>query len=598
MTQLINAFYNITTHRESPINVTKVPLGATAFIWLFTCFILLLKPSPLHAQSVSGVDPYDNRLIESVSYRVTNPSLDSATNSRVQSSVQEKLELFPGRRFSKEALDFRLAQVRRVRDVANVGYDISFGRRGGLNILVNIALGEQSSAEGRGMAFGDEFPVLYEKDGTYLRLKLDLFGLYYANDNAWYGRPEEMLAGNPLAQGTPSGKGYEDWLEAYVHYGIYGITPITENVYLFGGLSAITSGSIGQELFTDETRSHTGVEDAYAGIVGGDTDEVGNRYSYRVTVGRERFTLANGFLFVNTASSGEERAALQANARWAADELVLARFRYNAAMLEFFYLDPDELPIVDSETTYSGVNLEVQPSDNTKFGVTYVSSPKSTFNYFSPTGGIAGTREGLEVYDARFQYAQKGFGGAGWFMGAEYAQQKNRNFDMDARAGWVELGYSFQDLKWSPTISYRWASFSGDDPDTPEFERWDPLLSGGTGEQWVQGANHFKVVQDSNVIAHRVQMRFRPSPKIELVPQFWAFSAEQLNTIGGNPALTFLDDDEYGFEANLTAKWFVSRQMYVHGHVAYTEPGDGTKLALNNDADDWLSIMLFVRYAF
>ena len=51
------------------------------------------------------------------------------------------------------------------------------------------------------------------------------------------------------------------------------------------------------------------------------------------------------------------------------------------------------------------------------------------------------------------------------------------------------------------------ARFTGDDPGTDTYERWDPMLSGGTGEQWVQGASHFKVVQDSNVIAHRVQAR-------------------------------------------------------------------------------------------
>ncbi len=34
-----------------------------------------------------------------------------------------------------------------------------------------------------------------------------------------------MLAGNPLVKGTPAGSGYSDWVEGYVHYGLYGITP-------------------------------------------------------------------------------------------------------------------------------------------------------------------------------------------------------------------------------------------------------------------------------------------------------------------------------------------------------------------------------------
>ena len=98
-----------------------------------------------------------------------------------------------------------------------------------------------------------------------------------------------------------------------------------------------------------------------------------------------------------------------------------------------------------------------------------------------------------------------------------------------------------------PPLSYRLSYFSGDDPDTETYERWDPLLSGGNGEQWVQGANHFKVVQDSNVIAQRLQASLRPLPTVELVPQFWLFKADSRNNIGGNPALTFLSDDDYGY---------------------------------------------------
>ena len=110
------------------------------------------------------------------------------------------------------------------------------------------------------------------------------------------------------------------------------------------------------------------------------------------------------------------------------------------------------------------------------------------------------------------------------------------------------------------------------------------------------------MVQDSNVIAHRVQVRFRPLPQVELVPQLWLFQAEQQNNIGGNPALSTLTSSIYGYEANMTMKWFASRNWYVHGHVAYTIPGEATRDALDanplgGDAQDWLSVMLFARYA-
>jgi hypothetical protein len=168
---------------------------------------------------------------------------------------------------------------------------------------------------------------------------------------------------------------------------------------------------------------------------------------------------------------------------------------------------------------------------------------------------------------------------------------------MFATAGYGEIGYSFADTTWAPAISYRLSYFSGDDPDTETYERWDPLYSGGNGEQWVQGANHFKIVQDSNVIAHRVQGRFRPLPNVEVVPQLWLFQADSLNNIGGNPALSTLSAKTYGYEINTTVKWFASRNWYVHGHVAYTIPGEAAQDALDDKAEDWFSVMLFVRYA-
>ena len=487
-------------------------------------------------------------------------------------------------------------------DVGDISYDLSFGSRGGLDLTINVTLADAAQTRrGRGILLtgnASDAPVLYDRNGTFLRFRLDGLALTYANNNAWYGRPDAMLAGNPLVVGKPAGKGYRQWVEGYVQYGLSGITPLTPDLYAYGSVNVITSVSAGRELFTNKTREHTGVEDAYFGLVGGTTTASGNRQSFNIAVGRQRYTLANGFLIANTAANGESRAALQANARWAADMLVLGQFRHNTTKLELFYLDPDELPKIDTHSRFAGVNLEFSPLTGLDVGISYVGVPRSSFAYYGPDGTQIGTRKGLQVYDARFNYTLNPADQAGPFFGAEYAIQRNSHFKMDARAGWVEVGYSFPQASWSPTVSYRLARFSGDDPDTATYERWDQTLSGGTGEQWVQGANHFKIVQDSNVIAHRLQARFRPSPKFEVVPQMWAFRADSETNIGGNPALSALRSKTYGYELNVTGKWFVNRNTYVHGHIAYTLPGKAARTALDNNTSPWLSTMLFVRYAF
>jgi hypothetical protein len=558
-------------------------------------------PDGALAQGYGASEGFLSLSVETITITITNPSAEQAYNDKITDTFRRSLGVYPGGQFREDYAAFAIARARRNPDIADITYSYSLGRGGGLDVQFSITLAKGARIDsGRGYLITNnaaDLPVLYDRDGTYVRARFEALSLYYANNNAWYGDPGLMLAGNPLVKGSPAGEGYDDWLEGYLHYGLYGITPLSDSFYVYGGVSGLSTGSYGQELFTDETRGYTYVEDAYAGFITGQTDGKGNRLAFNFSAGRQRFTLANAFLIANTAANGDERAALQANARWSSDFLGLMQVAYNDTKFEAFYLDPDELPLLDSGSKYVGVNLETRPMDGLFVGGSYIHVPESSASYFGPLGAPIGTREGLNVFDVRFTYSPNPPNMPGPFFGAEAALQTHSEIDMEAKAGYAEAGYRFTDLPWSPTVSYRLSYFSGDDPDTDTYERWDPMLSGGTGEQWVQGANHFKVVQDSNVIAHRLQASFRPLPMVELVPQFWIFHADSKTNVGGNPALTFMSDSEYGYEANITAKWFASRNWYVHGHLAYTVPGEAVEDALGPDAKDWFSAMLFVRYA-
>jgi hypothetical protein len=574
---------------------TRLLAGLSAF-----CCLLLSLTLPAAAQGVAGTE--DGLRVEAVRITITNPGPDAAENQRIEDQVRRTLSLFPGERFSRESFDFMLSRARRAAPLSGADYSLDFGPSGGLVVNVSMTLQDGAAgAEAKGMLGtkrGSDFPLVYDANGTFVKMKLELFGLHYSNTNAWYGRPDLMLAGNPLVVGSPSGKGYEDWIEAYLHLGVYGLTPVSEKTYVYGSLSAMLTASDGQELFTDETRSYFGVEEAYIGFLTGNTTEQGNRWVLNANYGRQRFTLADGFLIANTAANGNERAALQANARWAADALALVQYRYNETKVELFHVDPDELPILDSKTRINGINLENASLPGLTLAASHLRIPQSNTNYFLPDGRQLG-REGLRVYDMRARWQPKPAGMAGPFIAGEYAWQTNENFPMRATAYFGEVGYAFAKARWTPTVSYRYSSFSGDDASTPDrYERWDPLLSGGNGEQWVQGINHFKVVQIGNVEAQRFQLRLRPNPKIELVPQVWLFKADSTLNLGGNPALSFLSDTDYGHELNITAKYFWSRHLYLHGHIAVTFPGDAVEDALDGSAEKWWSTMFFARYAF
>lgn len=541
--------------------------------------------------------------IERVDVVLTNPSPDPAVNARVTDLVRRNLRLFPSDRFSRNTAEIGLAQARRVGPIDETTLSVAPGSGGALVLTVEVKLRAASTnASERGALItgnATDLPVLFDRGGTLLTTKLEALPMIYSNANAWYGRPQEFLAGNPLVAGEPAGRHTTGWAEGFLHAGVYGMTPLSDATFAYGGLSGILSASSGRELFTDETRKHFGAEDAYVGLVGGQTSEQGQRLVWNVSMGRKRFAIGDGFLIANTASNGSTRGALQSNPRWAADMLVLGQVRYNKSLVEAFYIDPDELPVVDSKTKIAGLNVETSPVPGLDVGATYLKVLDSTFGYFAtkPPPGTSMGRDGLSVFDARARWQP---GHSGVHVAAEAALQRNDRFAMRATGVSAELGYKFSEATWRPEVSYRLAKFSGDDGSTERFERWDPLLSGGNGEQWVQGINHFKIFQNSNLVAHRLQFRLRPSPRFELVPQIWVFQADSTTNLGGNPALSFLGGKRLGHEANITGKWFISKSVFVQGHLAATFPGSGVRNApgVSGNLHPWLSAMVFVRVAF
>jgi hypothetical protein len=568
-----------------------------ALLIVFISAYAVCSPNVL-GQTPGGIEEFGR--IERVNVEVENPSSDSELDERLIDRIRTGLGLYPGDSFSRTTAEFNLNRARRGTQITKTEIKLSPGPTGGVSVTVLVTLGPAASEdEGRGALitrkFGD-LPVLYDKDGTFVRMTLEGIAMYYGNDNAWYGQPRPLLSGNPLVRGQPAGAGYTNWTEGFVHAGISGITPLTDNLYTYGSFSSIYSGSIGQELFTDESRGYIGVEDAFVGIVGGETSREGDRFVFNASGGRQRFGVGDGFLIANTASNGDNRGALQSNPRWAADTLILGQAKYNNTKIETFYLDPDELPVVDSKTVIAGVNFETRTQRGVEVGAMFLYVPTSNFSYFTTTDVFS--REGLQVYDGRMRW-QPNPSAAGPFVASEAAVERHDQIDMFALGWSTETGYAFADkFSWSPTVSYRYASFSGDDSSTSRFERWDPLLSGDNGERWVQGINHFKILQNSNLLTHRVQMRLRPSPKVELVPQLWFFSADETTNLGGNPAFSLLNGTYLGSETNLTLKWFISPRVMLQTHVAATFPSGAAESTVGMDLDPWFSTMAFLRASF
>jgi hypothetical protein len=99
---------------------------------------------------------------------------------------------------------------------------------------------------------------------------------------------------------------------------------------------------------------------------------------------------------------------------------------------------------------------------------------------------------------------------------------------MTAYALYGEAGYRFVTLPLVPAISYAYASFSGDNPSTAQYERFDPLYYGNGLDNWWFGASSSYTFLNSNVDYHRVTLQLVVSQQDFVKVQYIRALADQL----------------------------------------------------------------------
>nr|WP_324258349.1 alginate export family protein [Cellvibrio fontiphilus] len=574
--------------------VKMVSLRWRNFITAFLCLLSVMGTTVVSVADTGEGDLVGRRLV-SVTVKFDN---SQQQNSAYKNAVLKAFGIYPGGHYDASLSALMLNKVKRLNFVKSASYTPRLAANGQVELVLDIIITDkvsQLSNKPIGVLVDgnlSEFPTFYADDKTILQGKLENKSMVFSNSNAFFGRPDVLTAGNPLAL-SPSGESSspDTWLESSVEAGTYGLHAFNERISGFVGATFIASGSWGPELFTDETRAHLDVEDAYLGFTGNSTTEQGGLRQINVLVGRKAFQVDNGMILRLGSANGGERAALQSNPRNAADQLLLMQLIHDEHKLELFQFDPDELEELDSRTVIRGINYESRVASDFRVGAMYLWVPESNFSYFTETAVLS--RDGLELADLRFAYDPP-TNQSGFYAQAELARQSHQDFDMKAYAGYMEVGYRFSGLVWRPAVSYRYSRFTGDKPDTSSFERWDPLFAGGAGDEWVQGLNQYKVVQTSNVIGHRIMGRLNISPQLELTPQLWFFMADNPNNLGGAQALSVLSSRDLGREINLTARYISSASLIFVFSAAYTKPGEAVRDALNDDYSDWISASALV----
>ena len=491
--------------------------------------------------------------------------------------------------FSPPVADLAVAGIRALPGVRDVSYSLYASERpGNVVVVVSATLVAEKAAEPRG-AFASgklgDLPILVENERSLLRVQLNAGFGTYADHNPWFGSAPTYTSASPIAT-DPPGPGWANWAEAWLEYGLAGATRLGEsNAYAFGEATMLTSGTVGQDLFSSQTRSQTLPEKLYGGVLWA---EPGTGQSARLTLGRVNWQLDDGFLFSRFAAGANAgpNASLYLNPRTTYQMAALADVRVGRFKAEAFDLDPAELQDYDSGTRFQGAHLAWFDKEAWDLGLTGY-RVRTSKTVFRDSQGNVFPREGQRTVAGRLGYWTLA-GVPGLSALGEYAYQTHSDVPWSAHAWYAQVAYTARQFAWLPSLTYRYASFSGDDPNTPTREAFDAPMSSGL-DKWVQGVNFKKVVTNSNLNTHRVRLYLSPDDRINYTFDYFRLWADVPNAAGQR---------RYGDEINLALRWAISRQLYFLAVAGIAWPGEVIKTQTQGAAKPWstLQASLFVNF--
>ena len=531
--------------------------------------------------------------IQQVFVYLANPTGDAGQDEELRQELAAAFGLRAGANFSPLFADQGLTRVQQLPFVEAAEYRLyqgDFINTARVALLVRLQPDQPAETPAAQAPTGmwvsgsfSDFPTIYQDDRSLVKLIFNGGLGVFSDTNPRFGRADALAPGPYEPTGTVT------WGEFYLEPGIAGITEIGDwPLYIYGAGSYIVSSTVQPDIFRTDSRFYGAVEDLYGGVLVAEKD---SPLAFNLSAGRQIFQLNQGFLFSQFSGSANalERGASFFNPRTNYDMTVLADLRWGDFRLKGFFLDPDELPVADTSTQYLGTSFSYNNNEGLEAVLSYITVPQSNRVYALPNGESF-TREGLQVFNPRLRQSTL-FGVPGLWAEAEYAYQFSNQRSMSAQGGYFWLGYTAEEVSWKPSISYRFAGFSGDDPNTSTYGRFDPLQAGGLGD-WLQGINLGKIYNNSNTFSHRITLQAQPTDSLSLSLEYYYRFADELNNLGGTPALASLNSRYIGQEFLLTSRYFLSDNFMLQGVGAIAFPGSAIRDAANHDTSPWVTLQL------
>lgn len=521
----------------------------------------------------------------------------------IEAEVLRAFGLSPGLPFDAIVAEAALGRVRGLRGVRDASYRLALERAGHrLTIVLRVLLDASAPGGPSGMLAGEGiggFPTLWRDDRSLVTFIANGGSGVVSDGQPWFGSPARFTRGSPLVNDPPAGAGTgarAGWGEAYAEYGIGGATRLLDSdLHAYGALTGLAAITAGRDIFRDDTRSTNQLSRAYAGLIYAPAD---GAFRVNASFGKQSFTLEDGFLI--------SRYTQRLNAGWlpgvylsprtAADQAALINARWGKWVFSGFWLEPNRSEDILSRTQLLGGSLRYDVDSRSNAAVNAIYVPESNTPYAVPGVPSPGGREGLLTLAVRGRWADPGLLPGLWAEGA-LAQQSNRNFPMSAWGGFAQLGYLARHLPWTPSLSFRYAAFSGDNPATTRYERFDTLYSGGL-EEWLQGITMGKLLTQANRAVHRIRLNLSPWEGTNLTLDWYSNRALQLNNLGANPALSQLASRDLGQEWQFVVRMPINEKLYFLGVAGIAQPGEAIRAASGGSASNWTTLQAQLFWTF
>ncbi|WP_421915909.1 alginate export family protein [Mesorhizobium sp.] len=448
------------------------------------------------------------------------------------------------------------------------------------------------------LALADDPMVLLDSDGLVVRAHLQA-GLNVVSEHNLFWNYADTFAAGAGFNANPT------WLEGYVKPGLSFSKELTSVVSAYGLISLVASGTLGIDAYDTGNTGRITLEEGYLGLRSTNKD---GSPTFDISVGPREFKAGTGMLLANGGSSGFDRGALKLGPRKAWEQAAIGRVGIDGFTGTAFFLDANELSDTDSNTRIAGADLRYDAGPENFAGVTLghvldsdAPYPKAAPNGIGAPSILPGGRDGLNFTNLYGRVSPEQGSLEDFFVGGDFAYEWNDRIDMAAWAGRVQVGYTFTEYSWAPTITYSYQTFSGDDPSTSKLERFDPLFYEGSPSSWSTGSKSSMLFINSNVNAHQISLRVTPNPRDTFTLRYSYIDVNELRSPIQFGQATRVDDSSEGVPNAITGATarhladdifleynrVLTPNIYLTAGFSVSFPGPGAASLVNGNLPVW-----------